>query len=94
MIYGYVRVSTDKQRVDNQEYEIQRFCKKNKLKIDEWIKETISGTKKPDKRKLGGLLNKLKAGDLIICSELSRLGRSLLMVMTILNGMLEVGAKV
>ncbi|MCL2139432.1 MAG: master DNA invertase Mpi family serine-type recombinase [Treponema sp.] len=94
MTYGYVRVSTDKQRVDNQEYEIQRFCKKNKIKIDEWVKETISGTKKPEKRKLGALLGSLKAGDLIICSELSRLGRSLLMVMAILNNVLEIGAKV
>lgn len=58
MTYGYVRVSTDKQRQDNQEYEITRFCKKNNITIDEWVKETISGTKTPDKRKLGGLLEK------------------------------------
>jgi DNA invertase Pin-like site-specific DNA recombinase len=47
MTYGYVRVSTDKQRVDNQEYEIERFCKKNNIAVDEWVKETISGTKTP-----------------------------------------------
>jgi DNA invertase Pin-like site-specific DNA recombinase len=94
MIYGYVRVSTDKQRVDNQEYEITRFCTKNKIHVDEWIKETISGTKTPDKRKLGGLLNKVKTGDLIICSELSRLGRSLFMIMTILNNLMAIGVKV
>jgi DNA invertase Pin-like site-specific DNA recombinase len=89
-----VRVSTDRQRVDNQEYEIERFCKKNNLKIDEWIKETISGTKTPDKRKLGALLDKVKSGDLIVCSELSRLGRSLMMIMTILNRLLENDVKV
>jgi DNA invertase Pin-like site-specific DNA recombinase len=94
MTYGYVRVSTDKQRVDNQEYEITRFCKKHNLAIDEWVKETISGTKAPDKRKLGGLLEKVRAGDLIICAELSRLGRSLFMIMSILNQLMGIGAKV
>jgi DNA invertase Pin-like site-specific DNA recombinase len=94
MTYGYVRVSTDKQRVDNQEYEITRFCKKNDIAVDEWIKETISGTKTPEKRKLGGLLDTVKAGDLIICAELSRLGRSLFMIMSILNRLMAIGAKV
>jgi DNA invertase Pin-like site-specific DNA recombinase len=94
MTYGYVRVSTDKQRVDNQEFEITRFAKKNNIVIDEWIKETISGTKAPDKRKLGALLEKIKEGDLIICAELSRLGRSLFMIMSILNGLMKINAKV
>jgi DNA invertase Pin-like site-specific DNA recombinase len=94
MTYGYIRVSTDKQRKDNQEYEIIRFCQKNNIVIDEWIKETISGTKTPDKRKLGGLLDNIKGGDLIICAELSRLGRSLFMIMSILNQLMRTGAKV
>jgi len=85
MIYGYIRVSTDKQTVDNQRFEINRFCTTNNLKIDQWIEETISGTKSPEKRLLGSLLAEVKAGDLIICSELSRLGRSLFMIMSILN---------
>jgi len=85
VIYGYIRVSTDKQTVDNQRFEIERFCMKNSLKIDEWIEETISGCKTPDKRLLGSLLQEVKSGDLIICSELSRLGRSLFMIMSILN---------
>ena len=94
MTYGYVRVSTNKQRVDSQEYEIEQFCERNKIVIDEWIKETISGTKTPDKRKLGILLEKVKEGDLIICAELSRLGRSLYMIMSILNHLMKVNAKV
>jgi DNA invertase Pin-like site-specific DNA recombinase len=85
MTYGYIRVSTEKQTVDNQRFEIERFCSKNNLKIDQWIEETISGTKTPDKRLLGSLLEEVKSGDLIICSELSRLGRSLFMIMSILN---------
>jgi len=85
MIYGYIRVSTDKQTVDNQRFEIERFCERNNLKIDEWIEETISGCKTLDKRLLGSLLEEVKSGDLIICSELSRLGRNLFMIMSILN---------
>jgi DNA invertase Pin-like site-specific DNA recombinase len=85
MIYGYIRVSTDRQTVDNQRFEIEHFCNNNNVRIDEWIEETISGTKTPDKRLLGPLLDEVKSGDLIICSELSRLGRSLFMIMSILN---------
>ena len=85
MIYGYIRVSTDKQTTENQEFEIQKFCQKENIIVDVWVKETISSTKELEKRKLGKLLNKLKREDIIIASELSRLGRNLLQVMSILN---------
>lgn len=85
MVYGYIRVSSDKQTVENQRFEIINFCEKEHLKIDGWIEETVSGTKSYDKRELGSLLDKVEKDDLIICSELSRLGRSLFMIMEILN---------
>lgn len=85
MIYGYIRVSSDKQTVENQRFEINNFCQRERLKIDGWIEETISGTKNYDKRELGHLLNKVQKDDLIICAELSRLGRSLFMIMEILS---------
>lgn len=85
MIYGYIRVSTDKQTTENQEFEIQKFCQKENIIVDVWVKETISSTKELKKRKLGKLLNKLKREDIIIASELSRLGRNLLQVMSILH---------
>ncbi len=53
MVYGYIRVSTDRQTVENQRFEILRFCKKNSLEVGAWIEETISGTLTPDKRELG-----------------------------------------
>lgn len=53
MVYGYIRVSTDRQTVENQRFEILRFCKKNSLEVGAWIEETISGTITPDKRELG-----------------------------------------
>lgn len=85
MIYGYIRVSSDKQTIENQRFEINRFCKQENLKIDGWIEETISGTKSYSKRQLGSLLKRIGKDDLIICAELSRLGRNLFMIMEILN---------
>lgn len=85
MNYGYIRVSSDKQTVENQRFEIENFAKQNGFKIDGWIEETISGMKSYDKRQLGKLLNRVKKNDLIICAELSRLGRNLFMIMEILN---------
>ena len=85
MTYGYIRVSSDKQTVENQRFEIKNFCKRQNMKVDGWIEETISGTKNCSKRRLGVLLKKVTKGDMIICSELSRLGRSLFMIMDILN---------
>jgi len=94
MVYGYIRVSTDKQSVDNQRFEIERFCLANKIAIDRWIEETNSGTKLPEKRRLGSLLAGAKTGDLIVCSELSRLGRTMLMIMSILNYLLNNGVEI
>ena len=85
MIYGYIRVSSDKQTVENQRFEITNFCEKNSLTIDVWVEETISGMTRVENRKLGKLLKKMKKGDVLICSELSRLGRNLLMIMGVLN---------
>jgi DNA invertase Pin-like site-specific DNA recombinase len=85
MIYGYIRVSTDKQTVENQRFEIKTFCQKKELVVNKWIEETISGTKKVEERKLGKLLKQMKKEDILICTELSRLGRNMLMIMSILN---------
>lgn len=85
MIYGYIRVSSDKQTVENQRFEINNFCQHKGVSVNGWIEETISGTKSYDKRRLGMLLNKVQKDDIIICSELSRLGRSLFMIMEILS---------
>jgi len=85
MIYGYIRVSTDRQTVENQRYEINQFCERQEIVVNKWLEETISGAKSIDERRLGKLLRKMKKGDVLICSELSRLGRNLLMIMGILN---------
>ena len=89
MIYGYVRVSSDKQTVENQKFEINNFAKQNNIQIDEWVEETISGAKEINKRVIGELLEKIQKDDVIICSEISRLGRSVFIVMEILNICME-----
>jgi len=77
MNYGYIRVSTDKQKTENQIFEIEKFCRQNEIKIDKWIKEKISGKTGIEKRNLGKLLRKITKNDVIICSELSRLSREM-----------------
>jgi len=85
VIYGYIRVSTDRQTVENQRFEINQFCVQNVMVVNKWIEETISGVKNVQERKLGKLLKRMRKNDVLICSELSRLGRNLLMIMGILN---------
>ena len=94
MLYAYVRVSTDRQTIENQMFEISRFCEGKKLKVSKWIEECISGKKSVQERKLGQLLKRMKKGDILICTELSRIGRNLLMIMSILNECMVRGIKV
>lgn len=89
MVYGYCRVSTAHQHEENQHFVIENFAKQNNLQIDAWVEEKISSSKKLQDRKLGKLLNNLQSGDILITTEISRLGRSLLEVMGILQNCLE-----
>lgn len=94
-VYGYLRVSTDKQDCDNQKIGVENLACRLNLLIERWIVDDgVSGAKEPEKRKLGKLLKKIKSGDIIICSELSRLGRKLFMIISILEHCMKVGAKV
>lgn len=92
MIYGYLRVSSDEQDVNSQKLGVEHFAKEKGWSIDKYITdEGVSGGKDPDKRNLGPLLKVLQKGDSIICSEISRLGRDLYMVMDILHFCMEQG---
>ncbi len=94
MVYAYIRVSTGHQSTDNQRYEIENFCKANSICVDKWIDETASGCKKPEMRKLGLLMAQTLNGDIVICTEISRLGRSLVMIMNVLQHFLDNGIRV
>ncbi len=93
-IIGYIRVSSNKQTLEHQEFEIKKFAKSQKIKIDRWVQEKISSRKPLAKRQLGQLLNELKEGDILIACEISRLGRSLLEVMRILESCLNKNCQV
>lgn len=77
MIYAYYRVSTELQNYESQKVGVIDFANRMNWKIDkEYIDEGVSGTILAKERKLGILLNILKKDDVLITSELSRLGRS------------------
>lgn len=94
-IYGYLRVSSDDQDVNSQRQGVEKFAADRQWKIEKYITdEGVSGGKDPDKRNLGPLLQALKADDVVIASEISRLGRDLYMVMDILHHCMAVGCKI
>lgn len=94
MVYGYIRVSTDKQDCANQKIGIEYKAASLGLCIEKYISDAgISGLREPENRALGGCLRRLNTGDVIICSELSRLGRRLFMIMRILEHCMVCGAK-
>ncbi|MCI1640563.1 MAG: recombinase family protein [Bacteroidales bacterium] len=89
MIVAYLRVSTEKQTLENQQNEISRFAKENNLTVDKWIAEVVSGKKDKSNRKLGMLLRRLKPNDTLIVTELSRLSRTLTEIMSIMGSLLK-----
>ncbi len=94
MIYAYIRVSTEMQNFTSQQFEISNYCNSHSISIDCWISESVSGTIAVDKRKLGRAIKKMKRGDLLICTEISRLGRNMLMIMSILNSCVNKGISI
>jgi DNA invertase Pin-like site-specific DNA recombinase len=93
MVYAYVRVSTDKQETENQKFEILKYANEKKLGNVEFIEETVSGRKSWKDRKIGALISELKKGDILIVTELSRLGRSMLEIMELLSILLRSGVE-
>ena len=94
MIFAYIRVSTELQSYEGQRYEIEQWASRRQWVIDKGVQEKASGTKALKKRTLDGLLKRMKKGDTLICTELSRLGRNMMMVMSILNTCSQKGIKI
>lgn len=78
----------------HQRFEISQFAAAHKITIDRWVQETVSSRQPLDKRQLGELLHELEHEDVLISCEISRLGRSLLEVMRILETCMNSGAQV
>lgn len=93
-IIGYIRVSSNKQTLQHQRYEIEQFAIQNNIVVNKWVMETVSSRNSLNKRRLGQLLDELTDGDILIAAEISRLGRSLLEVMRILETCLNKNCQV
>ncbi len=91
MIIGYLRVSTSKQHLANQQDEIRRFAESRNLSVDTWVTEVVSGRKQEKERRLGALLRRMKRGDTLIVTEISRLSRTLTDIMAIMGKCLRKG---
>lgn len=94
MIYAYLRVSTTAQDEQNQRLGVDNKAAKLGLRIDKYIIDRVSGTKEPSVRNLGKLIRRLEEGDILIISELSRLGRRLFILFRILENLLKQGIHV
>ena len=86
-IVAYLRASTDKQDLSHQKLELLEFARKQSLSIDEFIEITISSRKTSKQRRIDELLGMLNDGDILLITELSRLGRSTTEVITIVNSL-------
>ena len=94
MIIGYLRVSTGKQHLENQQDEINRYARENNMEVDRWVMEVVSGKKEVRGRKLGRTIARMKRGDTLIVSEVSRLSRNLTDIMTIMGTCLKKGVNI
>ena len=90
-VVAYLRTSTDKQDLNNQKLEILEYARRKKIHIDDFIAISISSRKSPRDRRLEELLAQLHAGDTLIVTELSRLGRSTGEVITLIDTLLAAG---
>jgi DNA invertase Pin-like site-specific DNA recombinase len=88
---GYIRVSTDQQDLQNQQHSILNYANKTSLGKVEFIEVKISSRKKDEDRKIDELFKNLQSGDHLIVSELSRIGRSVVNVVTIVNQLIALG---
>lgn len=94
MVIAYVRVSTEKQHLENQRSEIIRYANARNLSVNKWIEEVVSGKTDRKIRRLGKTINSLKKGDILIVTELSRLSRSLHEIMMIMKFCVDNGVEV
>jgi len=86
---GYLRVSTAEQDTDNQRLEILEYARKNKITINDFISISISSRKDTKARRIDELKDLLRAGDTLVVAELSRLGRSVGQVVTLIDALIK-----
>jgi DNA invertase Pin-like site-specific DNA recombinase len=85
MVYGYIRVSTDKQNTQVQRNEILEYANKHKMIVDDFFKVTLSSRKSESERQIDDVKATLFPGDMLIVTELSRLGRRMLDILNLIE---------
>ncbi len=93
-VIAYIRVSTDKQDLENQKHALLSYAQAQKIVIQEFIHAEVSSRKSSKDRKIDVLLEKLAKGDLLLVTELSRLGRNMLETLNLINHLSDEGIKI
>lgn len=93
-IYLYLRVSTELQNIENNKGEL--LLKVNQLGLNsqniKWVEETVSGMKHYKSRELGKI--DFKKDDVLITTEISRIGRTMLQIFGFISEMIQKGVKI
>lgn len=82
---GFIRVSTLDQDTEKNKLDMLQFANSHKLGNVEFVEEKVSGTKDYKKRKLGVLLDNMSSGDVLIVPELSRIARSTIQILEVIQ---------
>lgn len=94
MVIAYIRVSTEKQDLENQKKEISRYASKKRIKVNRWFEEIVSGNASKKERLFDTAISCLNKGDTIIVTEISRISRSLLQILTVIEDCVKRGITV
>ena len=86
---AYLRISTGGQELNNQRLAILDYAQKEKLQIDRFLEIQSSSRKSLKERGIDGLFSGMEAGDLLLVSEISRLGRSVGQIIQIVDELIK-----
>ncbi len=86
---AYLRISTGQQDLNSQRLELHEYARRNSIMIDEFVEIEVSSRKSTKARRIDELLENLQPGDLLLVSELSRLGRSVGQVIRIVDSLVR-----
>lgn len=93
-VIGYMRVSSDKQDLQKQEHLLLKYAQQRNLQIDRFIKVEISSRKNTEERRIDELMKMLEEGDVLLVAELSRFGRNMFEVISIINQLSQGGVEI
>ena len=91
VIIAYLRVSSSKQDAASQRLAVLDFAQREGLHIDEFMQVEISTRKSAQKKELDSIISKLQEGDLLLVSELSRIGRSIANIIMTIDSLIKQG---